>query len=209
MSITSTRLLSHGVVAGLTVLALAACHMEEMPVPGEPVPGEPGPPPAEAQVTVPVSSAAHGTALPIEATGFPANTHVRIGLGQPASDYDVVTETTTDAQGRVDTTIQVPDWTMEGHPYVVVVAAPGDQPRAVSDPFVVASGGETVQVHGTVTDEGVECPAVRDRAGTLYTLAGADADLEPGTEVTVEGRIAEVSICMQGVTIEVESIQQR
>jgi hypothetical protein len=202
MSFPAARLLSRGAVAGLTVVAVTACHMEELPVPGE------LPPPGEAQVTVPVATAAPGTEIPIEATGFPQNTNVTIGIGQPASDYDVVTETMTDAQGRVEMSIEVPDWTMAGHPYVVVVAAADDQPRAVSEPFVVAGGGETVEVHGTVTDEGVECPAVRDRAGTLYTLTGTEVDLEPGTEVRVEGRIAEVSICMQGVTIEVESLER-
>jgi hypothetical protein len=192
----------HTVVGALAIVALAACYVEEVPVPGPVQVGE-------AQVTVAVATAAPGDMIPVRAEGFRPHSNVQIGFGQPDSDFSVVAEIEADAEGRADTLIEVPDWAMSGHPYVVVVDAPGHEIRAVSDPFVVAAGGDTVQIHGTVTAEGVECPAVRDRAGTLYTLTGADRELRPGTEVMIEGRVAEVSICMQGTTIEVESIERR
>ncbi|HEV7275149.1 MAG TPA: LysM peptidoglycan-binding domain-containing protein [Devosiaceae bacterium] len=67
---------------------------------------------------------------------------------------------------------------------------------------------DSVRVTGTLTSEGVECPALRGDNGRLYTLA-ADDDLgfDPGDRVTVEGTLAEVSFCMQGRTIDVDRIR--
>jgi hypothetical protein len=64
----------------------------------------------------------------------------------------------------------------------------------------------TVRITGVVTDEGVECTALRGDDGRLYTLAGRVEGLEPGDRVRVVGRLAEASFCMQGTTIEVRRI---
>ena len=66
-------------------------------------------------------------------------------------------------------------------------------------------GGITVV--GTLTNEGVECPAMRGDGGRLYTLSGNLGPFRPGNRVRVRGRVAEMSFCMQGTTIQVESIQ--
>lgn len=64
----------------------------------------------------------------------------------------------------------------------------------------------SLRVAGRLTDEGVECPALRSLDGTLYTLSGDVGGFEPGDEVVVTGREVETSTCMQGKTIAVESI---
>lgn len=197
--------LTRTALAATVALALVGCRAEvDLPAPGDPAP------PAEPEVTVPQSTAAPGTEITVEARGFSPGTDVQIGLGMPASDYSVVRQETTDAAGELSLTLQVPDWTMRGHPYVVVVEEPGmGGERAVSDPFVVGEPGDRVTVPGTLTDEGVECPAMRGPGGTLYTLAVTELEWGPGTDVHVEGRIAEAAICMQGTTLEVESIRRR
>ena len=58
----------------------------------------------------------------------------------------------------------------------------------------------TIRVTGIITNEGVECTALRSDDGRLYTLAGRFR-LKPGTRVRVIGRLAEASFCMQGTTI--------
>jgi hypothetical protein len=63
-----------------------------------------------------------------------------------------------------------------------------------------------IEVVGMLTDEGVECPAMRDDAGNLYTLAGDIGTFQQGDRVIVHGAIAEMSFCMQGTTINVEMI---
>jgi hypothetical protein len=67
---------------------------------------------------------------------------------------------------------------------------------------------ERVVVVGTLTDEGVECPALRDEEGELYTLTGDLGDFGPGDRVRVEGTVARFSICMQGTTLAVERIER-
>ena len=70
----------------------------------------------------------------------------------------------------------------------------------------VPTTGSVLVVKGRLTTEGVECIALRDANGTLYTLAGGSGSFRPGDEVCVRGRPAEVSSCMQGITIAVDSI---
>ena len=64
-----------------------------------------------------------------------------------------------------------------------------------------------VAVTGTLSKEGVECPALRGDDGKLYSLTPASlASFGPGDRVHVEGTVAEISTCMQGTTIAVTAI---
>jgi len=69
-----------------------------------------------------------------------------------------------------------------------------------------APDGEAICIRGHLTDEGIECPALRGENGVLYTLSGDTGRLEVGDEVCVCGTVAEVSFCMQGTTITVTRI---
>jgi hypothetical protein len=64
----------------------------------------------------------------------------------------------------------------------------------------------TIRVTGTITNEGAECPALRADTGKLYTLAGGTGGFQPGDRVQVIGKVAQVSFCMQGTTIEVRRV---
>lgn len=68
--------------------------------------------------------------------------------------------------------------------------------------------GKKVTVRGVLTDEGVECQALRGDDGILYTLAGPVEGFQVGDRVRVQGTIAEVSTCQQGTTIGVTKIQK-
>jgi len=72
----------------------------------------------------------------------------------------------------------------------------------------LVAAAETVTVVGTLTDQGVECPAMQGDDGTLYTLTPNDMIglVSPGARIRVEGSVAEMSICQQGVTIEVTKV---
>lgn len=65
----------------------------------------------------------------------------------------------------------------------------------------------SVEITGTLTWEGTTCPAMRGDDGRLYTLAGDIEDFVPGDRVRVQGPRAEMSICMQGTTLEVRRIR--
>lgn len=69
------------------------------------------------------------------------------------------------------------------------------------------AGGD-LRVEGRITDEGVECLAMRSQDGKLYTLAGRTEGLNPGDRVVVTGSIAQMSMCMQGTTISVATVRK-
>ena len=63
-----------------------------------------------------------------------------------------------------------------------------------------------LRISGTLTGEGVECPALRGDDGQLYTLTGDLTGVSVGDQVCVEGQLVEISICMQGTTLHVEHV---
>jgi hypothetical protein len=89
------------------------------------------------------------------------------------------------------------------------IAAPAAGCAGAVDRNPLEPDNRTVRVNGRLTDEGVECPALRGDDGRLYTLAGDLKGFKPGDRVVVEGTVAEASFCMQGTTLEVKSIQRQ
>lgn len=81
-----------------------------------------------------------------------------------------------------------------------------EAPVGASAEYRPDTDGESARVTGRITDEGVECPTLRGPDGTLYSLAGDTALFEAGDAVTVTGSFADMSMCMQGRTLSVESI---
>jgi hypothetical protein len=70
-----------------------------------------------------------------------------------------------------------------------------------------SSGDARVNIIGKLTNEGVECQALRGDDGELYTLLGGElGDLPVDTRVRVIGERLEFSSCQQGITIRVQSI---
>ena len=64
-----------------------------------------------------------------------------------------------------------------------------------------------VTIIGKLTNEGVECQALRGDDGELYTLLGGElGGLPVDTRVSVIGERLEFSSCQQGITIRVRSI---
>jgi len=174
-----------------------------------PAVGTPAPPPAPT-VAIEPHMTAQGALVEVEATGFTPSSTVEIGIGPPASEYEVIRTVQTDAKGRVMMTLQVPQWAERDRPYVVVVADTDDQPRAVSDALVLEGDAVVLRVDGRFTDEGVECRALRSDNGTLYTLGGTDLSAyRTGDRVTITGTVPDASICMQGVTLAVREITRR
>lgn len=191
--------------SGLAIAALAACS------PAANDPPEGAPPSGEPDVSITPQQGSPGEEVHVAASGFPASSEVVIGFGPPQSEYSELRRVRTDADGAVSTRVAVPSWADTGREYVWVVADPSTRPRAISDRFQVTNEPRNgrVTVEGRITEEGVECPAMRDNADRLYTLAGAPDWVQPGQRVRVEGAVAEVSICQQGTTISVARIERR
>lgn len=73
-----------------------------------------------------------------------------------------------------------------------------------------AQTSRTIAVTGTLTDAGVQCQAVQGDDGVLYTIRRTPAvrQLQAGDRIKVTGPVAELSICQQGVTIDVATIER-
>jgi hypothetical protein len=69
----------------------------------------------------------------------------------------------------------------------------------------------TLVLVGTLTDEGVECQAMReDKSNELFTLSPPHKldGFKNGDHVTVKGAVATVSFCHQGTTVNIASIKK-
>jgi hypothetical protein len=73
-----------------------------------------------------------------------------------------------------------------------------------------AQTSNSVTVTGTLIEGGVICRAMRGDDSVLYTLlrTAAVRELQTGDRLRVEGRIAELSICQQGTTIEIMRLEK-
>ena len=72
-----------------------------------------------------------------------------------------------------------------------------------------APSGQVMTVAGVLTNEGAECPAMRADDGGVYTLLGDLKGFRPGDRVRVVGTRQEVSVCQQGITLQVTQITRR
>jgi uncharacterized protein DUF5818 len=84
----------------------------------------------------------------------------------------------------------------------------GTMLRAAIEHRTVARQNQSMTVTGKLTDEGVECQAMRGDDGKLYTLTGDLKGFRAGDRVRVTGSIPAESICQQGTTIAVEKIER-
>lgn len=172
----------------------------------------PAPPPASAAVTVSPASGAPGTLVEIAASGFAPSTPLRLMAGLTAANLRELGRVTTSNRGRATLTVRIPDWAASAGSIVFAYETTNGRLRSLSEPFRIVQPApppraNRITVIGTLTREGVECQAMRGDDGQLYTLAGAFEGFQPGDRVRVEGRVADVSTCMQGTTINVSRIQ--
>jgi hypothetical protein len=63
-------------------------------------------------------------------------------------------------------------------------------------------------VRGTIVTGGAECPLFRSDDGRRFSLTGNLNGFGAGDRVTVGGRVADVSTCMQGPTLAVQRISK-
>ena len=79
-----------------------------------------------------------GTTVQITATGLVANTEVELGVGQVASEYEIVDTAVTNANGTLNTTVQIPDYAETDDQWVVVVEEPNGA-KTISNEFDVTT----------------------------------------------------------------------
>ncbi len=149
-----------------------------------------------------------GTVVTLRSTNMPAITPLRIGVGALRFGFEEVAQVMTSDRGVLSVTVDVPEWAQRDVIHRFIVFDFYFNPIALSDIFHVTDVDGMVVRRGQLTDGGVECPALRGDDGVLYTLTGSLAEFKAGDEVIIEGRIADISMCMQGTTIQVVRIEE-
>lgn len=154
-----------------------------------------------------------GSAVRLEMDGFVPEEEIGIGVGPAESEWSFLEDVRADEEGHAELSMRLPD-RYRPDDELIFVAEAGNGIVARSKRFrVIAedpSGmpNERVSVTGQVTD-GVECPIVTTDDGTVYSLASAGAiSVATGVRAHVEGRLADMSFCQQGKTIEVGLFEQ-
>ena len=144
-----------------------------------------------------------GTVVTLKATGMPAITPVRIGLGATEVGFEEIGQALTTEKGELSLTVTIPSWTRPDLTHIFIVFDFYFVPIAVSDEFFVLAPDGTVVRQGRITNEVGDCSGLGllTDQGVLYTLVGDLSGFEAGDRVIVEGGIAESTPCPQSATI--------
>lgn len=65
-----------------------------------------------------------------------------------------------------------------------------------------------IVITGILSDEGIECKAMRADDGRLYTFTNLPNEIATGDRITIEGAKQRVSICQQGITIKLDAVKR-
>ena len=174
-----------------------------------------------------------GTELTVTASGLPHDADVAVSAGPSADNTKPLATGKSDVHGKLTTAVHVPGDAKPGDKLVFVVQTTDKHVQLVSGQFHViaaalpdaktgaadkpasndkadgekAAATAAITVVGTLSKEGTECQALRGDDGQLYTFAASKVgSFVAGDRVRVEGTKAEVSTCMQGITISVTAI---
>ena len=173
------------------------------------MPSSPGPAPRqEPDIVVSPPAAPAESEVQVSMGDLPPGMVVLVGFGGVGTPHEILTETTTDGAGTFAVEVRIPRWTERNRNHFFYMAYADQRPRVFSEPFLVCGPNGEVRLEGVIGDEGVECLAMRGDDDALYTLTGEVGTPAPGTRVVVEGRVAEMSTCQQGLTLEVREIRR-
>ena len=146
-----------------------------------------------------------GTSVTVSMSGLVMNQKLDVGFGSFVEN-EIVQQAQADQDGAVSVTLPIPARARPGVHYFFLAEQDGS-PFAVSSPFLVTASDGSIRLRGRVTNEGGDCTTMRGVGDVLYSLLGELGSPVPDARVTVEGTIAETSVCQQGLTIAVTKIQ--
>ena len=149
-----------------------------------------------------------GTEVTIFTENLPLQAKVHVGVGATRTGFEALFEAEQGMWGEVAAKITIPETAPWDRAVVLVAFDAIFAPIGISDPFHVLNPDGLLRRTGEITGEGVECVAMRDTDGFLYTLIGDVGDVEPGDQVTVEASYVEASTCMQGTTLSVTRVME-
>jgi len=152
-----------------------------------------------------------GTEVELSGRDFRPHARLRVLAGRSPYSLSRIDRVRADRRGRVGIAVALPEWARPGRRVFFALQTVDGQSRAVAGPFRVIgrpSPSERLIVSGTIIKGGIECPLLRSDEGRVYSLTGDIGGFGLGDRVLVEGRLAEVSICMQGQALQVRRISE-
>ena len=147
-----------------------------------------------------------GTVVSLYTENLPLQAKVHVGVGATRTGFEALHEAEQGMWGEVEASIIIPETAPWDRAVLLVAFDAIFAPIGLSAPFHVTRADGILRRTGEITGEGVECLAMRDTDGFLYTLIGNTQSLKAGQPAVIEGRYVEASICMQGTTIEVVNV---
>lgn len=156
-----------------------------------------------ATLIVSTTNAAPGEDVQLTGTGYPANAAVDIGIGPPESEYDVITTAQTDANGNLNTLVEVPAYADNGEWIFVADVQNG---KVIADPILISASstaaptstpgnGINEPVNGEFTQTYIYLIAVED-AGQSGELIGCDDSVIP-VMVEIEPTVAPLTAALE------------
>lgn len=144
-----------------------------------------------------------GTEVTVFTENLPLQAKVHLGVGATRTGFEALHEAEQGMWGEVSGTIIIPETAPWDRAVLLVAFDAIFAPIGLSEPFHVTRADGMLRRTGAITGEGVECKAMRDTDGFLYTLIGDVESLAAGDSVVVDGTYVEASICQQGTTLQV------
>jgi hypothetical protein len=153
-----------------------------------------------------------GESVTLSGRGLPPGVRLQLVAGRTPSRLALVQTVRVDDYGQISELSRVPEWARPGRNLFFALQTRGGRLVALARPVqVVESDNDAQDEQITVTGEllapTATCPRLAGDDGRIYALAGSLRQFETGDRVRVTGELAELSICNQRNTIEVERIR--
>jgi hypothetical protein len=153
-----------------------------------------------------------GERVTLSARGLRPGMRLRLLAGRNPARLALIRTVRADAAGRLYLRVRAPEWARPGRNLFFALETEGGRIVAQSRPVRVVESDrgdadERITVTGELLAPSATCPRLAGDDGRVYALAGSLRQFDTGDRVRVTGELADVSICNQRRTIEVERIR--
>ena len=166
------------------------------------------------QLTVRPRNVEAGQRVTLIGRDLPPGARLTLAVGRNPSRLERLRTVRSDLNGRVFATVSVPEWVRPGRNLFFALQVPGGgRTLALSRPVQVVDreedgGDERISVTGVLLDPTATCPRLAGDDGRIYALAGNIRAFDTGDRVRVTGELADVSVCNQRRTIDIDRIRE-
>jgi LysM repeat protein len=155
----------------------------------------------DTQPAVPVqiepTSGPPGATIQVTASGLPATAIIEIGAGQINTEYDIIAQAQSDAQGNLSRSVRIPELANAGEEWVIVVTPSGTPADYISNQFTVTEPSDGDDNQGLFTRTNIYLIALEDE-GRSGTQIGCGDSVVP-VEVEIEPTLAVLTAAMNAL----------